>query len=321
MTRDISEIDDLANEVKVCIAKADNYADTARQKIAEVAAPLEAGEFGGWTVSRWLLMRVGLGVDQIPLYLPKPREVAAAAVQAAPHKSDRAIAAETGLSHATVSRARATVSFETVQRVGLDGKERRPPAPKSLLQRRGMEETTLKQRKERDERREVQISTLPRIPEPAVTGPVPAVAINHDDDDGANDDGKRLLVGAYFAAGSKMLERHLTDDCAAVVDISSAALAEFEVSKKPTWLDLMEIMEEAGKAAALKILECHSRRYSEEQAEAVAYRILASLPDAARELGQEIIQSRGIHPFLTAVKTDPRLGGGPPKKVRRGARL
>jgi hypothetical protein len=46
-----------------------------------------------------------------------PGKRAAEAVKANPKKSDRAIAAETGLSHATVSRARAkaTVSSETVE--------------------------------------------------------------------------------------------------------------------------------------------------------------------------------------------------------------
>jgi hypothetical protein len=56
---------------------------------------------------------------------------AAEAVAAHPEKSDRAIAAETGLSHATVSRTRqSTVSSETVAapRTGLDGKTRKLPS-------------------------------------------------------------------------------------------------------------------------------------------------------------------------------------------------
>jgi hypothetical protein len=48
-----------------------------------------------------------------------------------PQKSDRAIAEELGVGHATVSRARATVSSETVEkRVGKDGKARAMPERK-----------------------------------------------------------------------------------------------------------------------------------------------------------------------------------------------
>lgn len=57
---------------------------------------------------------------------------AAKAVAANPEKSDRAIADELGVGHATVSRARkkATVSGDTVgKRVGKDGKVRKLPAP------------------------------------------------------------------------------------------------------------------------------------------------------------------------------------------------
>jgi hypothetical protein len=61
-------------------------------------------------------------------YVP-PSEYAAIAVAKNPEKSDRAIAAATGVPHATISRARkATVSNETVEkRVGLDGKARKQP--------------------------------------------------------------------------------------------------------------------------------------------------------------------------------------------------
>jgi hypothetical protein len=53
---------------------------------------------------------------------------AAEAVAANPEKSDRAIAEDIGVGHATVSRARSTVSGETVEkRVGKDGKARRLP--------------------------------------------------------------------------------------------------------------------------------------------------------------------------------------------------
>jgi hypothetical protein len=64
----------------------------------------------------------------------QPKAVRAAeAIKANPGKSDRAIAAEVGVGHATVSRARkeATVSDETVQeRTGLDGKKRKVPERK-----------------------------------------------------------------------------------------------------------------------------------------------------------------------------------------------
>ena len=56
---------------------------------------------------------------------------AATAVTSSPEKSDRVIADELGVGHATVSRARkkATVSGETVsKRVGKDGKARKLPA-------------------------------------------------------------------------------------------------------------------------------------------------------------------------------------------------
>lgn len=126
--RDIAELDGLANEVAVCINKSDNYADTARQKIAEVATALDAGEFGEWTTNQWLLVKVGLEEERVPVYLPRPGELAKAMVQAHPEMSDRAIAKMIGAGNKTVSRQRATVSCDTVQpRVGLDGKERRVP--------------------------------------------------------------------------------------------------------------------------------------------------------------------------------------------------
>jgi hypothetical protein len=58
--------------------------------------------------------------------------IAARAVAANPEKSDRALAEETGVPHATISRARkrSTVSFETVdlpKRIGRDGNARRMP--------------------------------------------------------------------------------------------------------------------------------------------------------------------------------------------------
>jgi hypothetical protein len=65
-------------------------------------------------------------------YIPAGR-AAALAVAADPGKSDRAIAAAVGVSHATVSRAReqATVSNETVgTRIGLDGKKRKVNPPR-----------------------------------------------------------------------------------------------------------------------------------------------------------------------------------------------
>lgn len=60
-------------------------------------------------------------------------------------------------------------------------------------------------------------------------------------------DGKTLLVGTYFTAGRSMLERH--------GDAARAALDEFEALPEPTWLDLMEIMEEAGQDAAGRLFE------------------------------------------------------------------
>jgi hypothetical protein len=58
-----------------------------------------------------------------------PKSVRAAeAVAANPEKSDRAIAAEIGVDHKTVSKARkATGDHSPVERVGLDGKVRRLP--------------------------------------------------------------------------------------------------------------------------------------------------------------------------------------------------
>ncbi|HEU0215051.1 MAG TPA: hypothetical protein VFQ90_00200 [Stellaceae bacterium] len=127
-SRDIAELDGLANEVAVCINKSDNYADTARQKIASVATALDAGEFGDWTLNQWLLIKVGLEAERVQVYLPRPGELAKAMVQAHPEMSDRAIAKKLGIGNKTASRARATVSNDTVQlRVGLDGKERRAP--------------------------------------------------------------------------------------------------------------------------------------------------------------------------------------------------
>ena len=64
----------------------------------------------------------GCGVAYIPAW-----QRAEQAIVASPEKSDRMIAAETGLGHATVSRVRkkSTVSSETVaKRVGKDGKVR-----------------------------------------------------------------------------------------------------------------------------------------------------------------------------------------------------
>lgn len=52
---------------------------------------------------------------------------AAKAVAENPDKSDRAIAAEIGVSPMTVNRARPTVTDDTVERVGLDGKVRKLP--------------------------------------------------------------------------------------------------------------------------------------------------------------------------------------------------
>ena len=63
-------------------------------------------------------------------YVPKS-ERAAEAIKANPEKSDRAIAAELGVSPMTVNRARATVPDVTVdERIGLDGKTRRVPEKK-----------------------------------------------------------------------------------------------------------------------------------------------------------------------------------------------
>jgi hypothetical protein len=65
----------------------------------------------------------GCGVAYVPL-----SEKAAAAIKAQPHKSNRAISAETGISEPTIRRAR-TASHDAVEkRVGLDGKARRLPA-------------------------------------------------------------------------------------------------------------------------------------------------------------------------------------------------
>ena len=59
----------------------------------------------------------------------QPKSVRAAdAIQANPQKSDRAIAADLGVSHQTVARARdSTGPYGPVERTGLDGKVRRLP--------------------------------------------------------------------------------------------------------------------------------------------------------------------------------------------------
>lgn len=59
-------------------------------------------------------------------YVPAAAK-AAAAIKANPEKSDRAIAKEIGVSPMTVNRARPTVTDDTVERVGLDGKTRKMP--------------------------------------------------------------------------------------------------------------------------------------------------------------------------------------------------
>jgi hypothetical protein len=63
----------------------------------------------------------------------QPKSIRATeAVRANPGKSDRAIAAEIGVSPMTVNRVRATVPDVTVdKRVGLDGKTRRAAKPKA----------------------------------------------------------------------------------------------------------------------------------------------------------------------------------------------
>lgn len=104
--RDIAELRPLANEIRVCISKSDNYADTARQKIAVVAPALDAGEFGDWNTRQWLTLTVGLDAEKMPLYLPRPGEVAAAASAADPTASSREIAKRTGVSHTTAQRAK-----------------------------------------------------------------------------------------------------------------------------------------------------------------------------------------------------------------------
>ena len=78
--------------------------------------------------------------------LYKPKEMAARAIADNPDRSDRAIAKELGIGNKTVSRARATVSPDTVDepRVGLDGKMRRLPvrrheSPDEFLARKRFE--------------------------------------------------------------------------------------------------------------------------------------------------------------------------------------
>lgn len=66
------------------------------------------------------------GLDYVYI---SPGKLAADAVKANPEKSDRAIAEELGIGNKTVSRARATVSNDTVddKRIGLDGRKRGRP--------------------------------------------------------------------------------------------------------------------------------------------------------------------------------------------------
>jgi hypothetical protein len=64
-------------------------------------------------------------------YVLEPGERAAAAVAASPEKSDRAIAAEIGVGHQTVARARRATGPDgpvDAPRTGLDGKTRKPRA-------------------------------------------------------------------------------------------------------------------------------------------------------------------------------------------------
>ena len=57
-----------------------------------------------------------------------PGQRAAEAVKANPEKSDRAIAAEIGVSDRTINRARqSTATHDAVERTGLDGKTRHMP--------------------------------------------------------------------------------------------------------------------------------------------------------------------------------------------------
>jgi hypothetical protein len=93
-----------------------------------------------------------------------------------------------------------------------------------------------------------------------------------DDDNGGDDVLKELLVGRFIAAGSEMLARHLE----AVSKIYEAANREFlrtyaeprflhgdaPPARKPlTVLDMVDIMQEAGQRAALKILEPMANDY------------------------------------------------------------
>lgn len=73
---------------------------------------------------------VEAGCDCGVAYVPAGSR-AAKALAANPKKSNRAIAAKIGVSRATVDRARkSTGSFEPVdERIGLDGKTRKPPEP------------------------------------------------------------------------------------------------------------------------------------------------------------------------------------------------
>lgn len=138
--RDIAELDDLAHEIKVCLEKADNYQVTAKQKIATVLPAFARGEFGKgpfgngttWTPTDWLQLKVFAGrpyfYSTMRILLPRPREYAKMVIEANPHLSDRAIAAQIGVDHKTVSAARTGEKSPVEKRVGLDGKERRMPA-------------------------------------------------------------------------------------------------------------------------------------------------------------------------------------------------
>jgi hypothetical protein len=69
-----------------------------------------------------------------------------------------------------------------------------------------------------------------------------------DTEDG-DTDGKRLLVGQYFAHGRALLQRFPESECA------QAALEEFTTRPDPTWLDMVTIMQDAGEEVAGKIFE------------------------------------------------------------------
>lgn len=86
-----------------------------------------------------------------------------------------------------------------------------------------------------------------------------AAARSIEADGGGDEVGRELLVGQYFAAGRELLARYLNEESASA-RLAAEAIDEFLEKADLTWLDLVDILQEAGQKAAVDIFE---RRYTE----------------------------------------------------------